>query len=194
MRNAKINLLFNVIVCFVLCFICTLCSIKNNSANNDAKTHSEEVVEIRQVENTQPIIEEVKEPEYFYNSKNWTERDKYLLAKIAMAEAEGCPFETKCSVVATVLNRLESSRYPNTIEGVIFQKLNGVYQFSPIGDGRWNKVEPNEDCWKAVEFVMAAENDFSNGALFFESCINENNWHSQNLTFLYKIDNMRFYK
>lgn len=128
--------------------------------------------------------------------RNISDEDKYLLAKIAMAEAEGESLECKMMVIFTVLNRVESSdRYfPDTIKEVIFQCNNGVYQFSPVAPGgRWYRVEPNEECWEAVEIVNSMEEDISNGALYFESCKGES-WHSRNLEFICQVGPMRFYK
>lgn len=128
-------------------------------------------------------------------SRNLSENDMYLLAKLAMAEAEGESFETKLKVILVVLNRVESEKayFPDTIEEVIFQKRNGVYQFTPIGGGRWNKVEPNEECWEAVNVVNTTDYDFSEGALYFEACSGES-WHSRNLELICQSDNTRFYK
>lgn len=128
-------------------------------------------------------------PEFTY-SKDWSEEETYLLAKIAMAEAEGCNTQTKALIIMCVLNRVESNEFPDTIKEVIFQKN----QFSPVDNGRWDRVEPNKDCYKAVKIVMEAKYDYSEGATYFESCTNENNWHSRNLEFLYKSEGMRFYK
>lgn len=125
--------------------------------------------------------------------RNLSKEEKYLLAKITMAEAEGEDFKTKVLVISTILNRVESNEFPNTIEDVIFQNDNGVYQFTPIEDGRWDKVEPNEDCWKAVEFISTTNDDFSDGALYFEACQNET-WQSRNLELICQSDNTRFYK
>jgi spore germination cell wall hydrolase CwlJ-like protein len=128
-------------------------------------------------------------PKFTY-SKDWDYEDSYLLAKIAMAEAEGCNIRTKTLVIMTILNRVWSDEFPDTIEEVIFQEN----QFSPINNGRWDRVEPNNDCWEAVQIVMEAAYDYSEGALYFESCANKDNWHSRNLEFLYESDGLRFYK
>lgn len=136
------------------------------------------------------VLEEETTKQY---CKNLNENDKYLLAKIAMAEAEDENIETKILVISTVLNRVNSSQFPNTVEKVIFQNRNGVYQFTPIVDGRWDKVEPNEECWKAVEIVNTTESDFSE-ALYFEACYSEDNWHSNNLEFICQSGKTRFYK
>lgn len=128
-------------------------------------------------------------PEFTY-SKDWSAEDSYLLAKIAMAEAEGCNTRTKTLIIMSVLNRVWSDEFPDTIKDVIFQEN----QFSPINNGRWDRVEPNEDCWEAVKVVMEAKYDYSGGATYFESCDDEDNWHSRNLEFLYESEGIRFYK
>ena len=128
-------------------------------------------------------------PEFAY-SKDWSEEESYLLAKIAMAEAEGCNTQTKTLIIMCVLNRVWSDEFPDTIKEVIFQEN----QFSPIDNGRWDRVKPNEDCYQAVKAVMEAKYDYSGGATYFESCSNEDNWHSRNLEFLYESEGIRFYK
>lgn len=128
-------------------------------------------------------------------SKDWGGEDSYLLAKIAMAEAESNDIYTKAAVISVVLNRAYSEEFPDSIYDVIFEKSAvGLYQFSPIGNGRWDKVEPNEECYKAIELVEFSQYDFSQGALYFEDCSVNNNWHSRNLQFLFEQDGMRFYK
>lgn len=128
-------------------------------------------------------------PEFTY-SKDWSAQESYLLARIAMAEAEGCNTQTKTLIIMCVLNRVWSDEFPDTIEEVIFQEN----QFSPIDNGRWDRVEPNEDCYEAVKVVMEAKYDYSGGATYFESCADEDNWHSRNLEFLYESEGIRFYK
>lgn len=128
-------------------------------------------------------------PEFTY-SKDWSAQESYLLARIAMAEAEGCNTQTKTLIIMCVLNRVWSDEFPDTIEEVIFQEN----QFSPIDNGRWDRVEPNEDCYEAVKIVMEAKYDYSGGATYFENCADEDNWHSRNLEFLYESEGIRFYK
>lgn len=117
----------------------------------------------------------------------------YLLAKIAMAEAEGEDTEGKALVVRVVLNRVWSGKFPGTIEEVIMEQHRGVHQFSVTQDGgRWWKTEPDIDCYKAVEMVMEGW-DKSQGAMYFESKSNST-WHQDNLEFLFKHGNHYFYK
>lgn len=120
-------------------------------------------------------------------AERFTEKEKYMLAKIAMTEAEGCRIKAKELVIHTVLSRIKSDMFPNTVEEVIFQKN----QFTPISDGRWNKVEPNEECWQALENVLSSSE--SKDILFFESCKGDS-WHNKNLKLVCEEDGMRFYK
>lgn len=137
------------------------------------------VVEAKEIDCT-----EVQETE---TAERFTEKEKYMLAKIAMAEAEGCRIKAKELVIHTVLSRIESDMFPNTVEEVIFQKN----QFTPISDGRWNRVEPNEECWQALENVLSSSE--SKDILFFESCKGDS-WHNKNLKLVCEEDGMRFYR
>lgn len=124
---------------------------------------------------------------------NRNEGDDYLLAKIAMAEAEGESIEGKAMVMLVVLNRVADESFPDTIGEVIFQHNGDIYQFSPVGSGRFYNVEPNDECWEALELVYSGW-DESQGALFFESCKSKDSWHSRNLEQLLEFGGHRFYK
>lgn len=141
------------------------------------------------------IVGEIKQNVTY--GQNWSEKDKEQLAKIAMAEAEGCDLKTKVLVILVVLNRVQSQNFPDSISEVIFEKSGNVYQFSPcIPGGRYYTTSPNSNCYEAVEVVanMDKESDYSQGALYFECCENPDNWHSRNLEYLYQSGGMRFYK
>ena len=128
----------------------------------------------------------VKEPEKAYS---FTENDRYLLAKIARAEMGTEDTEAKALAILIVLNRVKSGKFPDTVKEVLYQKN----QFSPIGNGSFDKLEPDEDCYKALELV---ENgwDESKGATFFEACIGGSAWHENNLKKLFKHGVTTFYK
>ena len=129
---------------------------------------------------------------YFHShmSCDWDAEDSYLLAKIAMAEAEGEDTEGKALVIMVVLNRMIDPRVPNTIRDVIYDSG----QFEPIITGRFDAVEPNEDCVEALSLIMNNKWDNSQGALYFESNPNLDNWHSRNLKYLFTHGGHRFYK
>ena len=112
--------------------------------------------------------------------------DEYLLAKIAMAEAEDQSTEGKALVMLVVLNRVHSGSFPDSISDVIF--ADG--QFSPVDDGRYDAVDPDADCWKALELKSGW--DESQGALYFES-ESKSEWHRKNLQYLFQNGSHYFY-
>lgn len=132
--------------------------------------------------------------ESMIKSTDWDAEEGYLLAKIAMAEAESECIECKALVICTVLNRVWSKDFPDNIHDVIFEEHNGVYQFSPVGDGRFDRVEPNSECFDALYMVQVEHWDESQGAMWFELTKNEPTWHSRNLERLFSHCETTFYK
>ena len=124
--------------------------------------------------------------------------DSYLLAKIAMAEAEGEGVEGKAMVIMVVLNRVWAEGFPDSIEDVIFDynEEKDIYQFSPVAPGgRWWTTEPDEECYEALRIIMVEKWDESEGALYFEATYNgEGTWHSKNLEYIKTVGNHNFYK
>lgn len=94
------------------------------------------------------------------------EEEKMILYKIVEAEAGGEDRTGKILVANVVLNRLENEKFPNTIEGVVFQREGGVAQFSPVANGKYEKAVPKEETIEAVEAALRGE-DYSEGALYF---------------------------
>lgn len=125
-----------------------------------------------------------------------TTQERYELAKIIMCEAEGESDITKALIAFVVLNRVDSEQFPDNIHDVIFEQAGGCYQFSPVmPTGSWWRKEPDEACYRIVDMMIAGEiADTSDGALYFEACSDEDNWHSRTLKHLYDSDNTRFYR
>lgn len=197
------NLVWHIIIITIIMII-ALCNMprviaeKEDTSNRVSESYSNKTTTpyVSNLVTFEPQTEEESSeidvdyyPEFTY-SKDWSAKESYLLARIAMAEAEGCNTQTKTLIIMCVLNRVWSDEFPDTIEEVIFQEN----QFSPIDNGRWDRVEPNEDCYEAVKVVMEAKYDYSGGATYFENCADEDNWHSRNLEFLYESEGIRFYK
>ncbi|WP_234404883.1 cell wall hydrolase [Paenibacillus bouchesdurhonensis] len=93
------------------------------------------------------------------------DEELHLLHKIVMAEAEGEPYEGKVAVANVVLNRLRSANYPDTIKEVIYQKS----QFSPVQNGRMDRVTPNEDSIRAVTEALHGRKEVSDDTYYFLS-------------------------
>lgn len=89
------------------------------------------------------------------------DKDVYLLAQLCYSEARGEPYEGMVAVGAVVLNRIKSSKFPNTMAKVIYQS--GA--FSVVDDGQIN-MAPNTAALRAARDAMNGW-DPSGGALFF---------------------------
>lgn len=87
--------------------------------------------------------------------------DLYNLAKCIYAEARGEPYAGQVAVGAVILNRVKSSKFPNTIYGVIYQP----YAFTCVSDGQIN-LEPNQTAYNAARDAMNGW-DPSYGALYY---------------------------
>lgn len=145
---------------------------------------------IKDAENATETEETEAADQSLIGSLDWGAEDSEILLKIAMAEAEGEDTEGKALVMLVVLNRVWSDDFPDSIEAVVFQEN----QFSPVKDGgRYYTTEPDEDCYAALALIQGGW-DQSMGALYFESEENADNWHSNNLTYLFQHGNHRFYK
>ena len=114
--------------------------------------------------------------------------DAYLLAKIAMAEAEGEDVEGKALVMLVVLNRTKAEGFPDTVSDVIYEKG----QFTPVANGRFQKVEPDKECFEALQLIATDKWDESQGATYFESK-SSSTWHRDNLNYLYSHGGHDFY-
>lgn len=161
---------------------------------------SKEEIKDEIMPSTDEIIPSTEEPEItpvielkgFHTkmSCDWDAKDPELLVRIAMAEAGDQDVEGKALVMMVILNRMLSDKFPNTIEDVIMQKN----QFTPVSSGRFYEVEPDDGCYEALDLIMVHKWDESQGALYFESCSDADNWHSRNLEYLFTHGGHRFYK
>lgn len=84
-----------------------------------------------------------------------------LLARAISGEARGEPYEGQVAVGAVILNRVDSSDFPNTIAGVIYQS--GA--FDSVYDGQIN-MEPTTTAIKAAQDALNGW-DPSGGCLYF---------------------------
>ena len=88
------------------------------------------------------IVETIERPEPLFGK--FTEREIDLMAQLVWHEAGNQDMVGKMLVADTVLNRMESDRFPNTVEEVIFQK--GQFTTAKV----LGRIEPPIDCYGAV--------------------------------------------
>ena len=91
----------------------------------------------------------------------YSSSDVYLLAKVIAAEARGESYIGQVAVGAVVLNRVDSSSFPDTVAGVVYQK--GA--FSAVTDSNWS-VSPDATSRKAAQDAINGW-DPSGGSLYY---------------------------
>ncbi len=121
--------------------------------------------------------------------------DYDALLRIVEAEATGGDVLSKLAIANVVLNRTKDSHFPDTISQVVWQRLDGMAQFSPVSDGRIYSVTITPSTIEAVERALAGE-DNSQGALFFvarSSATKENlKWFDESLVRLFEYGGHEF--
>ncbi|HET7560138.1 MAG TPA: spore cortex-lytic enzyme [Limnochordia bacterium] len=88
--------------------------------------------------------------------------DQTLLARIVAAEARGEPYAGQVAVAAVILNRVQSSQFPNTVSGVIFQP--GA--FESVSNGLFWSRTPDATEQNAARDALNGY-DPTYGAIFF---------------------------
>lgn len=146
------NGIFQKLTVLILCL--SIVSLKDFSCNANESVYVYENIETKfsQMTKEEPIkiISEKTEKLRF------TEEEISLIALVTMAEAEGECEEGKRLVIDTVLNRVDSEHYPNTVHDVIYQPN----QFSSMWNGRVERCEVREDICELVrEEIVSRTNE-----------------------------------
>lgn len=79
----------------------------------------------------------------------YTDYELYLLAHLIAGEAQPCDDMEQRYVASVALNRVADSRFPNTLEGVIFQKR----QYACVSDGNFYRT-PTERNWMNAKWIL----------------------------------------
>ncbi len=119
---------------------------------------------LKEKENIFELIQDDKRKENMkeiIDRKNIDEAEIDMLAHLIHGEARGEPFEGQVAVAGVVLNRKDSSQFPNSITGVIYQ----AEQFTALEDGQFYKT-PDRTSYDAAFKALEGE-DPSKGAHYF---------------------------
>ena len=116
--------------------------------NVEEKT--EEIIEttVEEIKPQVEEVEEVEEPEVEEISQEiyLSDGEMKLIAIITMAEAEGQSEYGQRLVIDTILNRVDSPRFPNTVQDVIYSPG----QFSCVWNGRADRCYVKDEIYQLV--------------------------------------------
>ncbi len=102
------------------------------------------------------------------------DQDVSLVAAVIHGEARGEPYLGKVAVGAVVLNRVRSSKFPNSIAGVVYQP--GA--FTAVSDGQIN-LAPNEEAKRAAKDALNGMDPTGNALYYWNASTATSNWIKQ---------------
>ena len=176
--KSYILLFFANIVCALLIVFSRGIEVKADSSNLTRSVKLERFASLERV-----ITYDTIEQSYCIRA---TDEDVENLMRIVQAEAAN-----------VVINRVKSSKFPDNITDVVFQRKKNVTQFSPVANGTIYRVKVSEETREAVYSALYGE-DVSEGALFFmaRKYANPENaqWFDSNLVYLFSYGGHDFFK
>lgn len=102
---------------------------------------------------------------------NLTSEEILLLSKLVTSEARGESYEGQVAVAAVVINRVKDSRFPNSIEDVIYQKN----AFSVVKNGTIN-MNPTDEAYKAAQDALYGSDPTEKAVYFWNPKISTCKW------------------
>lgn len=102
---------------------------------------------------------------------NLTNEEILLLSKLVTSEARGESYEGQVAVAAVAINRVKDSRFPNSIEDVIYQKN----AFSVVKNGTIN-MDPTDEAYKAAQDALYGADPTEKSVYFWNPKISTCKW------------------
>ena len=114
-----------------------------------------------------------------------------------VGEALGCqvewdPYLRGATVGNVILNRVRSGSFPNTVEGVIFDRKDAV-QFEPVSNGRVY-LPPTSQSVEAAKRALDGENVVGSALYFYAPALSQGTWINANRPYQQTIGCHRFYR
>jgi hypothetical protein len=126
---------------------------------------------------------------YNSNTISYTDEDLQVLERIIQAEAGNCDMIGKILVANVIINRVNSSKFPNNIKDVVFARN----QFSPTFDGSYYSCVVSDASREAARRALDGE-DYSQGALYFAmNSIADTCWAGRTMRHLFEHDGHTFF-
>ena len=118
-------------------------------------------------------VKNVENSSVFAAKTSSSTSDLQLMARAINGEARGEPYEGQVAVGAVILNRVKSSKFPNTIAGVIYQS--GA--FTAVADGQINvAIAEGSTVVKAAQDAMNGWDPTGGAIYYFNPATATNKW------------------
>ena len=116
----------------------------------------------------------------------------YWLSRIICAESGAESMSGQIAVGNVILNRVRSGSFPNTVEGVIFDRKDAV-QFEPVSNGRVY-LPPTSQSVEAAKRALDGENVVGSALYFYAPALSQGTWINANRPYQQTIGCHRFYR
>ncbi|GIO61443.1 spore cortex-lytic enzyme [Paenibacillus rhizosphaerae] len=100
-----------------------------------------------------------------------SKNDMEIMAKIIYAEARGESYKGQVAVGAVIMNRIQSDEFPDTIQGVVFQKN----AFTAVSDGQYG-MKPNRTAYRAAIDAVRGWDPTHNSLYYYNPKTATNKW------------------
>ncbi len=117
--------------------------------------------------------------------------DLYWLSRIVAAESGAEPFAGKLAVANVVMNRVASPSFPDTVEGVVFDRKYAV-QFTPVANGTIYR-EPDVESIAAAKLALEGYTISKEILYFLNPRLSTSFWVPQNRPYRMTIGTHDFY-
>ncbi|MBM6617573.1 cell wall hydrolase [Bacillus suaedaesalsae] len=105
-----------------------------------------------------------------------TSYERDLLARLVYAEAKGESYAGKVAVATVVLNRVDSTLFPNTVAGVITERsATGHYAFSPVQNGTIS-IAADAESKRAVQEALMYRGKGGQSLYFYNPKTAQSTW------------------
>lgn len=151
----------------------------NNNSNNNNNSNQQ-----KQEENAPTV--------YTTDTISYTDEEFEMLTYVLAGEVGGCSEESVIAVTNVIINRVKSSSFPNSIEGVLTQKS----QFSALRNYYNHYRTPDNTIISGAKKALDGE-DNSGGALFYYApryCSASTARYFEQKEFCLELDNQRYFK
>jgi spore germination cell wall hydrolase CwlJ-like protein len=143
-----------------------------------------------------PVISHQQEITEEQNIVSNFQQQVHCLAKNIYYEAGSEPYEGKLAVAQVTMNRTRHPSFPKTVCGVVYQQVNGIYQFSWVGEKNYpiRSKTAWDDCVaiasKALTNHKIHDTIYKTKSMYFHNTSVKTGW---NLKYVAKIGNHLFY-
>ena len=126
----------------------------------------------------------------------YTEEELDLLERLVQCEAgsELNSYDLRLITASAIINRVEMDYYPDNLHDMIYQVIDGKFQFEPVYTGWIETVEqPSEEVKQAVQEALIRDHSEGSWAFYNPTICGKINWF-ETLEFVIEIENVKFYR